>query len=43
MKNIKKVNRIIQFLQFITAAVLTGMMMKAMKLLYIFLKKEGVF
>jgi len=43
MKNIKKIFKIINFLQLIIAAILTFMMMKAMKLLYIFLKKEGVF
>jgi len=43
MKNIKRITKILKWLQIGVAIVLTLMMMKAMRMLYMFLKEGGSF
>jgi len=43
MKKIKNIIKIMKWLQLIVAAILTFMMVKAMKMLFIIFKEEGLF
>lgn len=43
MKNFKNINTVLRLLQIGVVILLTGMMVKAIRTLYILLQKEGVF
>ena len=43
MKNFKKINKLLRILQIAAAVVMTAMMVKAMKTLYVLMKTEGLF